>query len=281
MPFIKKYNQDFTLKDDRIILNKKYYNDHHKNFKKITGSRLGEILGVGEYASPVKAWCAMVGIYREEIDPIHANAGNVIERKVFDLVNANTDYQFVAYNPKDIGFDAFKENSVFGGIPDGEPINEQGEIDYSKGPMLEIKTSSIDKFLYEMVDEIPVLRKDENNRPIVKTPNEKYLSWFNADKEIQIPVNYQLQLGLYLYLRKQTHGLFAVTFLTTDDYMNPNAYDPKTHEIFLANFQVDLQQFEQQIYTPAKQWYEDYIVNGFSPKLTPRDKRWFEVWKDK
>ncbi|MCQ2748267.1 MAG: hypothetical protein MJ223_03460 [Mycoplasmoidaceae bacterium] len=66
---------------------------------------------------------------------------------------------------------------MFGGIPDGEPVNEAGLVDYSTNkPMLEIKTSSIDKLSYKTQKGIMHMQKDANGLPLVKVPGEKKLS---------------------------------------------------------------------------------------------------------
>ncbi|MCV3743863.1 hypothetical protein OF377_03175 [Ureaplasma sp. ES3154-GEN] len=280
MPFIKKYGEDFILQDNRIILTKKYVEENKHRFAKITGSRLGEIMGLGEYASPLKVWCSMVRIYKEDIDPIHANAGNIIESKIFNEVHLRLPHRFVSYDPIKIGFDMFKEDPIFGGIPDGEPINLENAVDYNYGPMLEIKTSSVDKFLYKVVDEIPVLQKDQNDYPIVKEIGAKKASWF-VNNELTIPKNYMLQLGLYLYLRNQTKGMFVVSFLDTKHYIDPNSYDPATADLWFQDFSVDLEKFKNVVYDPCKEWYKQHIETGISPELTPKDKKWFNIWINK
>ena len=129
MPFTKQLNKDFYIKDNRIHLSDEYYNKNKKYFKKITGSRFASILRLNQYASPVQAWCTIVNIYKEDMDPTLANVGNCIEPKVRDYVSNLTNIKFKTYIPSQINWNVF-EDDVFGGIPDGEPINDKGEFDY-------------------------------------------------------------------------------------------------------------------------------------------------------
>ncbi|MDR2410165.1 MAG: hypothetical protein LBE13_18935 [Bacteroidales bacterium] len=59
-------------------------------------------------------------------------------------------------------------------MPDGEPINVDGKIDYSSNkPILEIKTSSIDILKYEDTGNGLSMLLDEDGYPIVVQPNKK------------------------------------------------------------------------------------------------------------
>ncbi|WP_031489215.1 MPN551 family DNA-binding protein [Ureaplasma canigenitalium] len=279
MPFIKKYNVDFYLDDNQIVLKDSY--KQHFNPPKITGSRLGGILNVGDFSSDVRTWCAMTRIYKEEFDPIYSQAGTIIEPKIKEFVEQATGVKYIQYDPPSINYDIFKSNDIFGGIPDGEPINDQGEVDYNVGPMLEIKTSSIDKFMHKQIDYVFYLQKDEKGYPLIKEKGKKRDSWFNTDGSLVVSKDYQLQLALYCYLRNITKGIFAVAFLTVDDYMHPEQFDPSKREIVIANFTLNRSLFEEQVIKYAEKWYKDYIITGRSPKLSEADKEWFNTWINK
>lgn len=271
MPFTKQKNQDFYIKDKRIFLTDSYKNKFATKFKKITGSRFYNVLGLNELSSSFKTWCMMVNIYQEPMDEMLANAGNIIEPKVRTWVEQHTNQKYLVYDPKQCQYDVFSDNKIFGGIPDGEPLHN-GKIDYSNAPMLEIKTSSIDNFLYKNIDHVFVLQKDENNHPIVKSIGTKRQKWFNADNEVVIPPEYLFQLGLYCYLRNVTKGLFAICFLTKEDYINPSACDVNQREIQLVNFDVDLMEFKQWI-IKAEEWYHQHIISGISPIMNEADEQ--------
>jgi hypothetical protein len=119
----------------------------------------------------------MVNLYKDVIDPTLAKTGNAIEPKVHDYVSKVLNIDFKVHNPKAVNWDVFSENKIFGGIPDGEPINKLKNIDYSSGlPMLEIKTSSIDSFVYKKERNELKMVKDHNGLPVIKERNAKKLN---------------------------------------------------------------------------------------------------------
>lgn len=276
MPLIKKYLEDFTIENNQIKLTENYLKNNKFRFKKITGSRMASVLGLNEFSTPLKTWAMMVGIYTEPMDEMIARAGNVIEPKIKDYVEQVTHIKYKQYVPTQVKFDIFSDNKVFGGIPDGEPVDENGALDYHNKPMLEIKTSSIDAFLYKKENNLFVLQKDENNHPIIKSVGTKREKWFDSNKNVLIPTEYKFQLGLYCYLRKITKGIFAVCFLEHKDYINPEACNVFEREIQLVDFNVDLEKFNYWI-SSAKKWYSDYIETGISPKMTLEDEKWLKT----
>ncbi len=272
MGFIKKINSDFYIKDDRIALSKSYFDNYHNRFTKITGTRLSCILGLSKFSSPFKTWTIMTKIYKEDMDPTLSKVGCLIEPKIREYVEKELGCKYLSYDPVQIKFDAFCENKIFGGIPDGEPI-VNGHIDYSKFPMLEIKTTSIDSFVFKKENGSFFMKKDKNGYPIIKLLGEKRNSWYR-NNDISISEEYKYQLGLYLYLRNINRGIFAIAFLTTEDYVHSENYIIDNHEIALVNFSInDMNQFKQKI-EYAKQWYIDHIQTGVSPKMTAEDKKW-------
>ncbi|GAA5414579.1 MPN551 family DNA-binding protein [Ureaplasma ceti] len=275
MPFIKKYGEDFIFEDNQIKLTPKYLAANQKKFKKITGSRMASVLGLNNFSSPVKTWAMMVGIYTEPMDQMIANAGNIIEPKIKDYVEQKTGIKYLQYNPMAVKFDVFKEDPVFGGIPDGEPLNAQGDIDYTTSPMLEIKTSAIDSFVYKKEKNLFVLQKDELGHPIVKSEGTKRQKWFNSNNDVLVPNEYKFQLGLYCYLRHINHGIFAICFLKRDDYIDPNSCNVFEREIQLVDFTLSLDKFKYWV-DSARLWYDNYIKMGVSPELSLEDREWFE-----
>ena len=111
MPFTKQLNKDFYIKDNRIHLSDEYYNKNKKYFKKITGSRFASILRLNQYTSPVQAWCTIVNIYKEDMDPTLANVGNCIEPKVRDYVSNLTNIKFKTYIPSQINWNVFEDDT--------------------------------------------------------------------------------------------------------------------------------------------------------------------------
>lgn len=275
MPFIKKINQDFLIKDNKIHLTSNYLNANHKHFKKITGSRFSSILGFSKYTTPLQTWAGMVGIYKETMDPILSKVGNIIEPKVRDYFIKRTKTDYKVYDPAKIKWDVFKDNKVFGGIPDGEPIDKSGNFLYPKKPMLEIKTTSIDSLVYKQIDGELRMVLGPDQMPIVKKEKGKWNQWFNEKNQIIIPNDYKLQLGLYLYLRNIENGIFAICFLETQDYKNPEDCDVNKRQIKLVELHLKPEKIIDFIKAGEK-WYEDFIITGISPDITENDKIWLQ-----
>lgn len=279
MPFIKQLNKDFHLVDDHFELSPEYIKANSFKFKKITGTRLSSIIGRNKYTSPLKQWCCMVGIYSEPIDPTVAKLGMYVEPKVRDYVSDKLNIKFKDYVPSEVKWDVFKNvDDVFGGIPDGEPINQEGNLDYVSGkPMLEIKTSSIDAFVYKTEKGLLRMQKDEQGYPLIKEAGKKKLSWFDESGKLKISDEYIHQLALYLYLRKASKGLFAVCFLTKEDYAHPENFKIEDHEVCLKMMGLSsFERFEKQVIEPARTWYRKYIKSGRSPEITEADRKWLK-----
>lgn len=275
MPFKAKINEDFFIENNRIILSKAYFEKNKNKFKKITGSRLSSILNKNKYCSPFKVWTMMTNLYFEEMDETLSKVGNIIEPKIKNYVEDKIKIKFKQYNPFEVKWDVFNDNKIFGGIPDGEPINNKNEIDYeNNNPMLEIKTTSIDSFKYKTVNGILELQKDENNIPLIKEKFGKKNSWF-IDGKIQIPDEYKLQLSLYLYLRKVSKGIFAIAFLEKEDYAFPDKFICENREIYLVELFLENEDFSK-IIDSARNWYMYYIEKGISPEFTSNDKLWLK-----
>lgn len=274
MPFKAKIKEDFIIENNIIKLTDKYLKNNKQKFKKITGSRLASILNKNKYVSPVKIWCMMTNLYFEEMDPILSNVGQVIEPKIKQHVENITKINYLSYDPFKVKWDIFSDNDIFGGIPDGEP-SVNGKVDYSKNePMLEIKTTSIDSFVYKTVDGVLKLQLDNKNVPLVKKVNGKKESWYE-NGVINIPIEYKLQLCLYLYLRNVTKGMFAIAFLEKEDYANPQEFNPENRHIELVEINLTLEKFDKVI-EASKNWYNKYIKNGESPPLSVEDIKWLK-----
>jgi hypothetical protein len=104
-------------------------------------------------------------------------------------------------------------------------------------PMLEIKTSSIDSFVYKREKNELKMVKDDQGLPVIKEKNAKKATWFN-NNEVIVPTEYCLQLGLYLYLRNTTHGVFGVAFLEPEDYLHPEDFQPNKRDIQIVKCEM-------------------------------------------
>lgn len=272
MGFIKEINKDFFIKDNKIVLSEEY--KKNSKFKKITGSRLASILGKNKYCSSLKTWAIMVGIYADDMDPMYSDAGNIIEPKIRNYVETKTKTKYLSYNPITIQFDMFKEDKIFGGIPDGEPVGATNDLLYPDKPMLEIKTTSIDSFLFFNDNGKLRVKRDENNFPIVKSIGTKKEQWF-INSKLEIPIEYKYQLGLYCYLRQISSGLFAVSFLEAKDYADPNNFVPTDKNTYLKYISIDINKF-QKVIISATGWFNNHIKTGVSPEINQEDWLWIK-----
>ena len=144
--------------------------------------------------------------------------------------------------------------------------------------MIEIKTASIDQFLFEKKNGFYYMQK-EDGLPIIKNKDVKYNSWFLNNK-INIPNNYLFQLSLYMYLKKVDLGAFIIGFVPTINYKDPKDYDVKSNEVRIVNYTLNLKKFQWYI-DYATKWWNTYIDTGISPKLTQQDLDWFyEVYEN-
>lgn len=274
--FKAKLDVDFFIIENRFVLSDEYKKQVIP--KKITGTRLGNI--VADNTSQIKAWMQMFNLYTEPFDPIYSEAGKVIEEKLRDYYVSLTNINYLSYDPKSVKWDLFSDNKIFGGIPDGEPT-EDNQVNYdNKKRMLEAKTTSIDSFVFKKDSGFFVLQKDENGVPLVKLENGKYESWFN-DEGIVVPPNYLFQLSLYMYLRKVEFGVFVIGFVPTLDYVKPELFDTSVNEVRVVNYQLDLSKFAWFIQYGTK-WWNTYVTSGISPKLSQDDLNWFyEIYDNK
>jgi hypothetical protein len=116
---------------------------------------------------------------------------------------------------------------------------------------------------------------DEYGFPVILEPNKKRESWFRGDT-LEIPDNYRLQLGLYLYLRNIDRGLFAVGFLRAEDYKLPHLFEPDDREIVYEWMFMNPKAFEPFV-NYARNWYMKYVKTGIAPKMTPDDQKWLDM----
>jgi hypothetical protein len=47
-----------------------------------------------------------------------------------------------------------------------------------------------------------------------------------------------MQLGLYLYLRNATYGIFGIAFLEPEDYVNPDHFQADKHDIQIVKCEM-------------------------------------------
>lgn len=217
--------------------------------KKISGTKLGPILGVSDYATPFKIALELAGIYPGDKANKYIDAGNVIEPVIRNYVRKNAqsvlpqqlgvspDTQIIVEEPvprEKCGYDHFHDNKVFGGLVDGY-IAYGGK----RQAILEIKTS--------------------NNRD----------RWLDDEGNVTVvPETYMMQAGLYAALSGLDRIVFAVGFLEEADYDRPAFWVPKPENTVMIG--VPTPDMSKPM-ADAEAWYHEYMDTGETPEWTDAD----------
>lgn len=217
--------------------------------KKISGTKLGPILGLSELSTPFKIACEMAGLYPGDKTNKYMEAGNILEPKIRNYVRKNADRMIpsllgipegtpiVIEEPVEkelCGYDHFHNNKLFGGLVDGY-IAYGGK----RMAILEIKTSH-----------------DKSK-------------WLDETGQVSIiPPSYMMQAGLYAELSDLDAIIFAVGFLEEADYDRPAFWTPTPENTYLVK--VDKPDMAEPM-AYAAQWYRDYIEAGETPEWTEKD----------
>lgn len=108
---------NYTLQEDqkRVILE-----PIPKNPLRITGSRLGKILGKSNYSTPFQQWCIMQRFYKSPQESIEIEAGKKIEptlRKYLEQLYIPLHCKVVdpLFCFKEDEFEYFPKEKIFGG----------------------------------------------------------------------------------------------------------------------------------------------------------------------
>lgn len=210
--------------------------DPPKKPLKITGTRLGAILGVNKWSTPFKTWCEITRTYKEPFeDTIYTIAGKTIEPKQADYMKRC--YAMVnMVTPTDIyGEDYFKK--TWGDFFPNEPILG-GAFDY----------------LLTDKDDIPT------NVLEMKT-TKRAEDWHD-----DIPEYYAIQASLYAFLLGIDDVIMVCSFLDDKDYENPDAFVPSVRNTIVRPFKVSKRypDFNRMI-GQALDWWEKHVVTGISP----------------
>jgi hypothetical protein len=230
-------------------------------FKKITGTKVGPILGLSDISTPFKVACELAGLYPGDKTNKYIDAGNILEpvlrnylaqrpsmmRKALGL----GDDQKVGVEepvPKETcGYDHFHNEKVFGGMVDGYI-----QVDGKRDTILEIKTS--------------------HDREKWKDDKGGYTN---------VPMGYMLQASLYAELSNLDRVLFLVGFLDEPDYDRPKQWVPdETNTEIIVVPKLDMSGYMKQ----CEDWYNEYIKGGYTPEWTDRDEevvKYLKAYKPK
>lgn len=227
--------------------------------KKITGTKLGPILGLSDLSTPFKVALELARIYPGDPPNKYIDAGNILEPKIRSYVRRNSaallpgplgvprGTQLVIEEPVDkekCGYDHFHDNAVFGGLVDGY-IGYEGR----RQAVLEIKTS--------------------NDRERFMDVDGGYT---------KVPDAYLMQAGLYAQLSGLDRIVFAVGFLEDDDYARPGFWTPTPENCVMIGMErPDM----SKPMADAEAWYREYIDNGETPEWTEKDAplvKWLKAY---
>ncbi len=224
--------------DERIVVFDTY------KLKKITGTRVGPILGMSPFSTPFKVACEMAGLYPGDKANKYIDAGNILEPVIRNYIAADCmgflkdtlpvpDGSKVAVeepvDAKMCGYDHFHNERVFGGLVDGYIV-----MDGKRNAILEIKTAS-----------------DRNK-------------WLDENGGYtKVPQNYMLQASLYAKLSNLDRIVFVVGFLEEADYDRPNQWVPSPENTFVVV--VDRLDMTAEM-NACVEWYEEYMKGGYTPE---------------
>ena len=219
--------------------------------KKISGTKIGGILGYSEFATPFKVACEIAGIYPGDKANKYIDAGNILEPVIRNYIGQSatkmlSDPLGLAEGSKaaieqpvekeKCQYDHFHDNKLFGGMVDGYVL-----IDGKRDSILEIKTSH---------------------------EKEKWLD--EKGQMTNVPMTYMLQASLYAELAGLKKIVFVVGFLKDpEDYVRPNSWKPSEENTYI----IVKDKLEMSGYmSEAEKWYKEFILNGYTPEWTEKDE---------
>jgi predicted phage-related endonuclease len=211
--------------------------DPPKRPKKITGTRLGAILGVNRWSTPFEAWCAITRTYEKPFEETkYTRAGKIIEPKQAAYIRyaygidltAPADVWGEDYFRKTFG-DFFPDIKIFGGMWD---YLQKDVVDGSTAAVFEMKTT------------------------------KRAEDWAE-----DIPEYYAIQAALYAYLLGVDTVYMVCTVLQDEDYDHPEDFECTADNTFVKGFHVSERYPDfHDILTQATHWWNRHVKQGISPK---------------
>lgn len=178
------------------------------NPKKITGTRLGAIVGLNHWKSPFAAWCEVCRVAEEPFEGNkYTEAGIAIEPKLIEWCKENISPYIVTpeewFKTKQKLYDHFPNEPIFGGMWDALILD--GPLGKGKPiGLVEAKTSS---------------------RP---------QDWVDG-----VPDSYAAQGLMYAALMGVNRVFFPVALLGDSDYENPEAFECDDTNTLCREMRVD------------------------------------------
>jgi phage-related protein, predicted endonuclease len=206
-----------------------------KRTKKITGTRFATILGLNPWSTAFEMWCAITKKYEKPFeDTIYTIAGKTIEPKQ------------AAYMEKSYGMDIIRPSDVWG-------------KDYFSKTYGDFFPNQ--KHLGGMWD---YLLKGEDGK--VEAVLEMKTTKRVEDWEDDVPEYYALQAALYAYLYGVDQVIMVASFLSENDYDNPEEYVPNVSNTVTKEFKISERypNFADMV-AQVEQWWVNHVDTGISP----------------
>lgn len=251
-----KYSED----GKKVILT----NGEPKSKLKVTGTRLGSILGLNPWSTPFQMWCEITKLAKKPfIGNMFTQAGIAIEPKQIAYTqsviseNIKSPEDFFGNRYSQVKYDFYPDNKIFGGMWDSKLVLPSGKVN----DIFEYKTT------------------------------KRAEDWLN-----QVPVYYLIQVLEYAYLEEARRAHLVVSFLKDEDYNHPDDFkvtDDNT-QIFTYNVEdtyinindgsisyekVTNDYFNiEELIGIANTWYNNHIKKGISPKFDEKkDKDYLDI----
>ena len=237
----------------QIVLDKEPYS---KLF--ISGHRLSSVLGIDQYSSPFQAWCEITKIVKKPFEETkYTIFGKSVEPKLIEHVsklypNIMSIEEYYGNVFDEYRFNNFKDDEkadIFSGVIDAVATrNDKKTI----AAIVECKGSSHPE------------------------------KWANG----QIPPEYQIQAGLYAYLKGLDRVIFVCTFPSEIDYAHPENYvvtDNNTIIVVkrLSDILIPINDkflTIEEIIEYAHNWWDKYVKGCISPEFDEvKDKEYLDI----
>lgn len=213
--------------------------------KKITGTRFAAVLGLNHWKSPFAAWCEIMKVAEPPFEGNkYTEAGIAIEPKLIEWCKSEVSPYIVTpeewFGTKEKLYDHFPNEPILGGMWDGVIVD--GKDSRNVIGIIEAKTSS---------------------RP---------QDWTDG-----VPAHYLYQGLLYAHLIGAERLYFPVTFLTDNDYENPEDFTCTDDNTILFSINVSEYDIAEAVES-ALWWHEQCVMGNNSPLCDAKaDKEYLTI----
>lgn len=218
-----------------------------KIHNKITGGRIGALLGVSPWNSPFSTSCEILGICREV---------GVSDKPAVKCGKIN-EFPCIDYIAEKKGLDVLHAYEVFGH---------------------EAETGDHDEWVSYFEDDV----FDGHFDCIVNVDGVDYIGECKTVKNLsawngEIPEYYKWQVYLYNhFITRQDKAFFFIGEVTDEDYDNPTGWKPTDENTHLFIVDIDQKMVEQTI-EQLRGWYKSVILANHTPRWDTTKKKDAEI----